>query len=71
MNKLWFRVRVLLRLVIGQALAGLVFFVVITPLAFLMRWFDRDHLSLNIKTKASYWSKRRFNLDSSSFNDQF
>jgi hypothetical protein len=71
MNKLWFRISVSFGIVTSQTLVGLVFFVLITPLAFLMRWFGRDELTLKIKKEKSYWLQRNSKFDSESFHDQF
>tara|TARA_B110000305_G_C18846402_1_gene362502 strand:- start:148 stop:312 length:165 start_codon:yes stop_codon:yes gene_type:complete len=37
---------------------GIIFFVVVTPIAFIMRLFGKDVLNLKKNNKKSYWIER-------------
>ncbi len=54
-NSLWFRLGVVLSKIIGFFVLGVIFFVVITPVAILMRTSGRDELMMRQGKKKSYW----------------
>ncbi len=54
-NFLWFRLGLVLNKIMGFFLLGAIFFVVITPIAIMMRVFGRDGLSIRQNKKKSYW----------------
>lgn len=59
LNRLWFRIGLLLHAIINPIIMGLMFYVVLTPTGFLMRLFGKDILRLKFDPKAdSYWIKR-------------
>ena len=45
-NKLWFKFGVLLSKIISPLIMGIIFFFVVTPIAFLMKIFKKDLLNL-------------------------
>ena len=58
-NRLWTRLGLLLGRVVTPIVTGLLFFVVVTPIAFLLRRFGKDPLRLAPdRQAASYWIKR-------------
>ena len=58
--------------VVSPLVLGILFFIVITPVAIFMRCFGRDELRLNKRNVTSYWIIRESTrLDSESFNEQF
>ncbi len=59
LNHLWFRFGMVLHRVVNPLILGLLFFLTITPLAFIMRIFGKDPLRLAIDPEAtSYWIVR-------------
>tara|TARA_Y100000590_G_scaffold95525_1_gene108453 strand:- start:4689 stop:5087 length:399 start_codon:yes stop_codon:yes gene_type:complete len=59
LNKLWFKFGMLLGAIISPIVMGLVFFAVVTPIAFFMRLAGKDLLKKKYdKKNNSYWVKR-------------
>ena len=58
LNKIWFKFGILLGNFISPIIMGLVFFIVVTPTAFLMRAFGKDLLNLKKNNKKSYWIEK-------------
>ena len=72
LNKLWFRFGLLLGKVVSPVVLGILFFVVITPVAILMRIFGRDALLMKKRNVDSYWIDRNPpGPSATSFKDQF
>ena len=69
LNKLWFKFGILLGNIISPIVMGIIYFVVVTPIAFLLKVFQKDVLSLKKTKQASYWkNKEKY---SSSMKNQF
>ena len=59
LNKLWFKFGILLGKIISPIIMGLIFFLVVTPIGFLMRLFGKDVLNLKLNNKkSSYWIEK-------------
>src|SRR6185312_9204239 len=59
LNRLWFRFGLLLGSVTNPLVMGLVFFLVVTPMAVIMRLRRKDPLRLRLDRNArSYWIER-------------
>ncbi len=59
LNFLWFKFGLLLHKVVSPIVMGLMFFLVITPFAIVMKLAGRDHLRLKFDAaQESYWVKR-------------
>ena len=58
LNKLWFKFGVFLGKIVSPLVMGLIFFVVVTPIAFLMRILKKDLLNLKFNNNNSYWIKK-------------
>jgi hypothetical protein len=58
LNRLWFLLGVVLGKIVNPVVLGLIFFLVITPVAVGMRWFGRDALRLKRRASGSYWIER-------------
>ena len=58
LNKIWFKFGILLGNFISPIIMGLVFFTVVTPIAFLLRIFGKDLLNLKKNNKKSYWIEK-------------
>ena len=73
LNRVWTRFGLLLHKVVSPVVLGIMFFLVITPMGFLMRLFGKDPLRLRIDRGAStYWIGRTPSAPSAgSFIDQF
>lgn len=58
-NRLWFRFGLLLHKIINPLVLGLMFFLIITPVALVMRLLDKDPLRLRLDSEVkSYWIYR-------------
>jgi hypothetical protein len=73
LNKAWFRLGLLLGKIASPIVLGAIFFLMITPVALLMRLGGRDVLGLRRKKSvSSYWIDRTASEpNSSSFKNQF
>ena len=72
LNKLWFQLGLLMGRVVSPIVLGILFFILITPIAILMRLFGRDELKLKKRNVASYWVERQPHGPApESFKDQF
>ena len=58
LNKLWFKFGLLLGRVISPLIMGIIFFLVVTPTALIMRIIGKDLLSLKFNNKKSYWIEK-------------
>ena len=58
LNKMWFKFGILLGNFMSPIVLGIVFFTVVTPIAFIMRLFGKDVLNLKKNNKKSYWIER-------------
>ena len=57
-NKLWFKFGLLLGKIISPIIMGVVFFLVVTPIAFIMRTIGKDLLNLKFNKNKSYWIEK-------------
>ena len=58
LNKLWFKFGLLLGKIISPFIMGMIFFVVVTPIAILMRLLRKDLLNLKFNKNNTYWIKK-------------
>ena len=68
-NKLWFKFGILLGKVISPIIMGIIFFLVVTPIGFIMRILRKDVLNLKYNKNKSYWIEK--NGPKSKMNKQF
>ena len=69
LNKVWFKFGIFLGKIISPIVMGLIFFLVVTPIAYLMRMLKKDLLNLKFSKNNSYWIEK---TDSkSSMKNQF
>ena len=59
LNKIWFKIGILLGNVISPIVMSIVFFLVVTPTSFIMKILGKDLLNLKKNTKNSYWIKKQ------------
>jgi len=65
LNKLWIKIGEILGIIIAPIVMGLIYFIILTPISFIVRIFGKDLLGLTfLKKKESYWIKRKKNLGS-------
>ena len=58
LNRLWFNLGLLLGRIISPIVLGIIFFVLITPISLLTRFFGRDELKMKKRSVESYWVNR-------------
>ncbi len=58
LNKLWFKFGIILSKIISPLIMGIIFFLVVTPIAFIMRITGKDLLNLKFNKDKSYWIKK-------------
>ena len=59
-NRLWTRFELLLHRLVSPVIAGLLFYVAVTPTGLILRLFGKDPLRLRLDASAkSYWIERR------------
>ena len=64
LNKIWIKLGELLGKLVAPIVMGIVFFLVVTPIGFIMRMIGKDLLGKKFdKEKASYWIKREKPID--------
>lgn len=73
MNRLWFKFGELLARIVSPIIMGIMFFLVFTPMAFVLRLLGKDLLSLKLNSEAdTYWVKRdRKEREMGSMKNQF
>ena len=69
LNKLWFKFGILLGRIVSPVIMGLIFFLVVTPIALLMRIIGKDLLNLKFNKEKSYWIEK--NGPKSKMKNQF
>jgi len=71
-NRLWMKFSLLLARFISPIILGVLFYILISPLALALRLFGRDELHLKTKNLATNWQSRKisgYSLDS--FKNQY
>ena len=58
LNKLWFKFGIFLGKLVSPIVMGGIFFLVVTPIAILMRMLNKDVLNLKYNNKSTYWIKK-------------
>ena len=58
LNKIWFKIGILLGKIISPLIMGIIFFLVVTPIGFLMRMLKKDLLNLKFNNNKSYWIEK-------------
>ena len=72
LNKMWMFIGFSLGRIISPIILGIIFFLLISPLALMLRISGRDELNLKFKSVSSYWKiKSQESKISSSFRNQF
>ena len=58
LNKLWFKFGLLLGKIVSPIIMGIIFFMVVTPIALIMRIIGKDLLNLKFNKEKSYWIEK-------------
>ena len=58
LNKIWFKLGILLGKIISPIVMGIIFFLVVTPTGLLMRVLKKDLLRLKYNKDSSYWIEK-------------
>ena len=58
LNRIWYKLGMLIGKVINPIVLGIIFFVFISPIAIITRVFGRDHLKIKKLSVQSYWINR-------------
>jgi hypothetical protein len=58
LNKLWFKLGLLLGKIVSPIIMGIIFFLVLTPIGLIMRLLGKDLLNLKYNRNKSYWIKK-------------
>ncbi len=68
-NFLWFKFGILLGNLVAPIVMSLIFFLIFTPIGFLLKLFGKDLLKLKPSNKDTYWDERKETMNP--FEDQF
>ncbi len=69
LNKLWFKFGIFLGKIVSPLIMGIIFFLVVTPIGFIMRLLGKDVLNLKFNKNRSYWIEK--NGPKSKMKNQF
>ena len=58
LNKLWFKFGIFLGKIVSPIIMGIIFFLVVTPIGFIMRILGKDLLNLKFNRNKSYWIEK-------------
>ena len=71
LNKIWMKFGFIIGMLISPIILGIIFFLLISPVAIITRIFGRDELFLKRNSLNSYWKTRVDKPSSDSFKNQF
>ena len=69
LNRIWFKFGIFLGKIVSPVIMGVIFFFVVTPIAFIMKILKKDLLNLKFNSENSYWIQR--NEPDSKMKNQF
>ena len=69
LNIIWFKFGIFLSKFFGPLIMGIIFFLIVTPIGLIMRFFKKDLLNLKFRKDKSYWIKK--NGPKSKMKNQF
>ena len=58
LNKIWFKFGLLLGKIISPIIMGVIFFLVVTPIGFIMKLLGKDLINLKFNNEKSYWIQK-------------
>lgn len=72
LNKLWFKFGELLGIIVSPLVLGIIFFILLTPIAILSKTFGRNILNIRLESKIkSYWIIRDKGFEKNDFDNQY
>jgi len=72
-QKIWMALSIILELIMTRVILGILFYLILTPIGLIAKWFGNDFLNLNRDPEAkTYWNRRENRVkDKSSYENQF
>ena len=70
-NRFWMSIGFIIGRVVSPIVLGIIFFLVFSPIAIIMRLFGRDELNLKSKNVDTFWKNRTDKIKPESFKNQF
>ena len=58
LNKIWFYFGIFLGKIVSPLIMAIIFFIVVTPIGFIMRLLKKDILNLRFNNNKTYWIKK-------------
>ena len=58
LNRIWFKIGIIIGNFVSPLVMGVIFFLVVTPISFFMKLIGKDILNLKKKECSSYWIER-------------
>ena len=58
LNKIWFKFGLILGKIISPIIMGIIFFLVVTPIGFIMKLLGKDLINLKFNNEKSYWIEK-------------
>ena len=71
LNILWMKFGYFLGMIISPIIMGIIYFLIFTPLAIIMKLFKRDELNLKFSQKKTFWVQRNIKIQKENFKNQF
>ena len=59
LNKIWFKFGLFLGKIVSPLIMGIIFFLVVTPIGFIMRLLGKDLINLKYNNNKSYWIEKK------------
>ena len=70
-NFAWYKFGILLGKIVNPLVMGILFYLMISPVAILSRLFGRDELKIKESKKNSYWIDKKVEKNLTSFKNQY
>ncbi len=71
LNFAWYKFGILLGKIVNPLVMGILFYLMISPVAILSRLFGRDELKIKESKKKSYWIDKKVEKNLTSFKNQY
>ena len=55
LNKIWFKIGIVLGKIVSPFVMGVIFFLIVTPIGLIMKFLGKDLLNLKYNNKNTYW----------------
>ena len=70
-NRFWMLIGFIIGRVVSPIVLGIIFFLVFSPIAIIMRLFGRDELNLKSKNADTFWKIRSDKIKQESYKNQY